>query len=234
MAQNILRFTLNGKKVEITVSSSKRLLDLLREDLALTGTKGGCGIGECGACTVLLDGRAVNACLILASLQPENAIVVEEAVTSGVGYYGMTASVPPFSLLTLTGGAIGQGMPCAVGAAMARPDRQVINFQADGSALYTLQALWMQAREGLNITTLICANQRYRILEAGIAQTGNLSPGVYTRALTNLSNPSINWVDLSKGMGVPAVSVETVEELTRHLGKSLNEPGPFLIEMRLG
>ena len=171
---------------------------------------------------------------VIAALQPENAIVVEEAVTSGVGYYGVTSAVPPFSLLTLTGGAIGQGMPCAVGAAMACPDRPVIDFQADGSAMYTLQALWMQAREGLNITTLICANQRYRILEAGIAQTGNLSPGVYTRSLTDLSNPSIDWVDLSKGMGVPAVSVETVEELTRHLGKSLNEPGPFLIEMRLG
>jgi len=170
----------------------------------------------------------------IAALQPENAIVVEEAVTSGVGYYGMTASVPPFSLLTLTGGAIGQGMPCAVGAAMARPDRQVINFQADGSALYTLQALWMQAREGLNITTLICANQRYKILEGEIAHAGNLSPGVYARALTHLSNPSIDWVDLSKGMGVPAVSVETTEELMRNLRESLNEPGPFLIEMRLG
>jgi len=174
-----------------------------------------------------------KASAVIAALQPENAIVVDESITSGAGYYNMTATVPLFSLLTLTGGAIGQGMPCAVGAAIACPDRAVINFQADGSAMYTVQSLWMQARESLNITTLICANQRYKILEKELARTGNRTPGAYTKALMNLGNPVIDWVSLSKGMGVPAVSVQTAEELAHHLGFALREPGPCLIEMKL-
>jgi acetolactate synthase-1/2/3 large subunit len=145
----------------------------------------------------------------------------------------MTASVPPFSLLSLTGGAIGQGIPCATGAAIACPDRPVIDFQADGSALYTLQSLWTQARESLNVTTLLCANQRYRILENEIRRAGNRTPEHFTRALTDLSRPALDWVALSMGMGVPAVSVVTAEDLSRQLRKGLAEPGPCLIEIQL-
>jgi acetolactate synthase-1/2/3 large subunit len=133
----------------------------------------------------------------------------------------------------LPGGAIGYGIPCAVGAAIACPLRSVINFQADGSALYTLQALWMQAREGLDITTLICSNRSYDILKLEFARAG-VTPGPSAQALTDLANPEIDWVQISKGMGVPAVKVDTCEVLAKELKKALNEPGPHLIEMCLG
>jgi acetolactate synthase I/II/III large subunit len=174
---------------------------------------------------------ASNACLILAALQPEDAIIVDESITAGTDYYPLTASVPPHTLLTLPGGAIGYGMPCAVGAAIACPDRPVINFQADGSAMYTVQSLWMQAREGCNITTLICSNRSYDILKIELARSGIESAGPFTRAVMELDHPQIDWVRISKGMGVPAAAVDTSEQLTRQLKFALNEPGPHLIEM---
>ncbi len=174
---------------------------------------------------------ATKACIVLAALQPENAVIVDESITSGGAYYVLAAKAPPFSWLTLTGGAIGQGMPCAVGAAIACPDRPVINLQADGSAMYCVQALWMQARESLNITTLICANRRYEILKLELARAGNASPGPMAQSLYDLAAPTLDWVRLSRGMGVPAVSVDTAEELAKELKAALNEPGPHLIEM---
>jgi acetolactate synthase-1/2/3 large subunit len=167
-------------------------------------------------------------CSIIAALQPEGAIVVEEAITTGLMYYAIASSVPPFSLLTLTGGAIGQGAPCAVGAAIACPDRPVINFQADGAGMYTLQALWTEAREGLNVTTLICGNRSYDILKVEYGRLG-VSPGKCASRLTDLSG--IDWVNLGKGMGVPSVKATTAEELAKELGKALNEQGPHLIQM---
>jgi acetolactate synthase I/II/III large subunit len=167
-------------------------------------------------------------CQVIAALQPEEAIVVEEAITAGFMYYPVTSGVPPFSLLTLTGGAIGQGAPCAVGAAIACPDRPVINFQADGAGMYTLQALWTQAREGLNVTTLICSNRSYDILKLEYGRLG-VSPGKCASHLTDLAG--IDWVSLGKGMGVPSVKVTTAEELARELSKSLHEQGPHLIQM---
>ena len=124
-------------------------------------------------------------------------------------------------------------MPCAVGAAIACPQRPVINFQADGSAMYTLQALWMQAREGLDITTLICSNRSYHILNIEFSRSGLTSPGRYAQTLTDLSNPAIDWVQISQGMGVPAVAVDRCEALAQELKKALVEPGPHLIEMEL-
>jgi acetolactate synthase-1/2/3 large subunit len=167
-------------------------------------------------------------CAVIAALQPEGAIVVEEAVTTGFMYYPITSGVPPFSLLTLTGGAIGQGAPCSVGAAIACPDRPVINFQADGAGMYTMQALWTQAREGLNVTTLICSNRSYDILKLEYGRLG-VTPGKCALHLTDLAG--IDWVSLGTGMGVPSVKVTTAEELARELGKSLNEQGPHLIQM---
>ena len=176
---------------------------------------------------------AQNACLTLAALQPENAIIVNESITSGADYFPLGAGLPPHTLLMLPGGAIGYGIPCAVGAAIACPRRPVINFQADGSALYTLQALWMQARESLNITTLICSNRSYNILNIEFSRAGITSPGRYARTLTDLGNPAIGWVQISEGMGVPAVSVDTCEVLAKELARALKEPGPHLIEMRI-
>jgi acetolactate synthase-1/2/3 large subunit len=109
----------------------------------------------------------------------------------------------------------------------------VINFQADGSAAYTLQALWTQARESLNVTTMICSNRSYDILRVELARSGQVSPGKYTISLTNLADPAIDWVQISQGMGVPAVSVNTAERLAKELRVALAEPGPHLIEMVL-
>ena len=174
---------------------------------------------------------AANAGVILAALQPEHAIIVNESITSGGAYLPLAVSAPPHTMMALPGGSIGYGMPCAVGAAIACPQRPVINFQADGAAMYTLQALWMQARESLNVTTLICANRSYNILKIEFARADVTTPGPYARALTDLGNPNIDWVQISNGMGVPAVSVDTCEVLVKELKKALEEPGPHLIEM---
>jgi acetolactate synthase I/II/III large subunit len=172
-------------------------------------------------------GRAV------AALQPEGAIVVNEAATSGLGWALASLGSPPHDVLALTGGAIGQGLPCAVGAALAAPDRPVIALQADGSAMYTLQALWTMAREGLDITVVVCANQAYRILQVELHRTCGVDDGPARTALTDLSDPRLGWCDLAAGMGVPAVAAATAGELVTGLERGLAEPGPLLIEARL-
>ena len=169
----------------------------------------------------------------LAALQPEDAIVMDEGATSGLPYYLAAAAARPHTFLTLTGGAIGQGLPCATGAAVACPDRKVIALQADGSGLYTLQALWTQARESLDVVTLICANRSYRILQIEMARAGIAEPGPAARSLTDLGNPEISWVDLARGFGVPALRAESCDELIGALGRSFAEPGPSLIEVVL-
>jgi acetolactate synthase I/II/III large subunit len=176
---------------------------------------------------------AQNACAVISMLQPEGAIVVEEGITAGMEYYTASQAARPHTVLGLTGGAIGIGIPLSVGAAMACPDRPVINLQADGSGMYTLQALWTQARESLNITTLVCSNRSYDILKLEMAMAGDASPGRQSAASTSLDNPPLDWVSLSKGMGVPALSVETTDQLEKALKRSLEEPGPRLIEMKL-
>jgi acetolactate synthase-1/2/3 large subunit len=178
-----------------------------------------------------LDPAALGA--LLARAQPEGAIVVDEAATSGLPYYVAAGSAPPHSYLALTGGAIGQGLPCATGAAIACPERKVIALQADGSGLYTVQALWTQAREGLDVLTLICANRSYRILQIELARAGVAEPGPAARALTDLGHPALDWVELARGFGVPGVRVETVDALAVELERALAEPGPRLIEMSL-
>jgi acetolactate synthase-1/2/3 large subunit len=173
------------------------------------------------------------ACQTLAALQPEGAIIVDEGLTTSGKYYSMTVGLPPHTILRLTGGAIGYGMPCALGAALACPDRPVINFQADGSALYTVQALWSQAREGLNITTLLCSNRSYRTLVGELRRAGVEKPGKNAQILTALTDPAIDWVSCARGLGVPASSVSDVSGLADALKRSLAEPGPSLIEMVL-
>jgi acetolactate synthase I/II/III large subunit len=176
-----------------------------------------------------LDGAKAGA--VLAALQPENAIVVEEAITNSLAYHALINNCPRFTLLALTGGSIGQGPPTATGAAMACPDRPVINFQADGSAMYTIQSLWTQAREGLNVITLICSNRSYDILKLEMARSGNLSPGANAGRMTDLSG--INWVKLGQAHGVPSVSVDTCEGMAQAFEKALAEGGPHLIELAL-
>ena len=166
----------------------------------------------------------------LAALQPENAIVMDEGATSGLPHFLAASGAPPHTYLALTGGAIGQGLPCATGAAVACPDRKVIALQADGSGMYTLQALWTQAREGLDVVTILCANRAYRILQVELARAGVAEPGRNARALTDLSEPVLDWVALAQGLGVPATRAETADELVAQLERALAEPGPALIE----
>jgi acetolactate synthase-1/2/3 large subunit len=170
----------------------------------------------------------------IATVQPEGAIIVDEGATSGRPYFGHSNSAPRHSFLALTGGSIGQGLPCATGAAVACSDRPVIGIQADGSAMYTLQALWTQAREGLSVTTVLCANRAYRILQMEMARAGLKHPGPAARSLTVLAYPALDWVALAGGMGVPGVRVESTEELVNALRRSFAEPGPHLIEAVLG
>jgi acetolactate synthase-1/2/3 large subunit len=167
---------------------------------------------------------------VVAGLQPEGAIVMDEGLTSARAYFAAAANAPWHSYLTLTGGAIGQGLPCATGAALACPDRPVIALQADGSGMYTLQALWTQAREGLDVTTVILANRGYQILAIELARTGIVEPGPGCRSLTDF-DPVPNWAQLARGFGVPAVTVEDAEGLWRELDRALAEPGPHLIEV---
>jgi acetolactate synthase I/II/III large subunit len=166
----------------------------------------------------------------VAALLPENAIVMEEGNTSTGPFCVVSQSAPRHSYLTQPGGAIGLGLPCATGAAVACPDRPVITLQADGSAMYTLQSLWTQAREQLNIKTIICNNRGYRILGIELMRTGVKEFGKQAQSLMNLTDPALDWVRLAQGMGVPAVRVETAEELTRELERALSEAGPRLID----
>jgi acetolactate synthase-1/2/3 large subunit len=176
---------------------------------------------------------AEKACLTLAAAQPENAVIIDESATSGYLYFAPPVRLPAYCHMTLTGGALGLGIPCATGAAVACPDRPVINLEADGSAMYTVQALWTQAREGLNVTTLICSNRSYRILQVELVHAGNTSHGPNARALTELTRPPFNWVRIAQGFGVPGVTVSTAEDLAQELSSAFAEPGPHLIEMLL-
>ncbi|MFQ5698563.1 MAG: acetolactate synthase large subunit [Myxococcota bacterium] len=169
-------------------------------------------------------GRAV------AALIPEQAIVVNEATTSGLAFAGLSGASRRHTTLQLTGGAIGQGLPCAVGAALACPERRVIALEADGSGMYTPQALWTLAREGLDVTVIVCANRAYRILQVELARAGVAEPGPAARALTDLSHPDLDWVSLARGLGVTGVRVDTAEGLGEALARSLATPGPTLIE----
>jgi acetolactate synthase-1/2/3 large subunit len=180
-----------------------------------------------GRLTVEALGAAVAAC------QPEGAIVVDESVTSGVAYHALAAGADRHTVLSLTGGSIGFGPPCATGAAVACPDRPVIDLQADGSAAYTLQALWTQAREQLDVTTVVCANRSYRILLVELQRSGMAAGGPAANALTDLAGPPLDWVSLARGFGVPAARAGTADELVTALRRALAEPGPALVEALL-
>jgi acetolactate synthase-1/2/3 large subunit len=166
---------------------------------------------------------------VAASL-PEHAIISDEANTAGFALPRALARAPRHSLLTLTGGAIGQGLPAATGAAVAAPDRPVLSLEADGSALYTIQALWTQAREQLNVTTVLINNAAYAILRMELARTAAGEAGERASRMLDLSGPTPDFTEISTGMGVPATRVTTAEELDRALRRAYAEPGPHLIE----
>jgi acetolactate synthase-1/2/3 large subunit len=165
----------------------------------------------------------------IGALLPAGAIVSDEAQTGGLFVAGATAGAPRHDWLTLTGGAIGQGMPVATGAAVACPDRKVVSLEADGSAMYTLQSLWTQARENLDVTTIIFDNRAYAILNLELSRVGARTDGNAADQF-DLSRPPIDFVALARGMGVGGTRVETAEEFVDALERSLNEPGPYLID----
>jgi acetolactate synthase-1/2/3 large subunit len=166
---------------------------------------------------------------VAASL-PEHAIISDEANTAGFALPRALARAPRHSLLTLTGGAIGQGLPAATGAAVAAPDRPVLSLEADGSALYTIQALWTQAREQLNVTTVLINNAAYAILRMELARTAAGEAGERASRMLDLSGPTPDFTEISTGLGVPATRVTTAGELDRALRRAYAEPGPHLIE----
>ncbi len=166
----------------------------------------------------------------LTALLPEGAIVADESITFGVDLFPQTVDAAPHDWLQLTGGAIGDGLPMSTGAAVGAPGRRVINLQADGSALYTVQALWTQARENLAVTTVILSNRRYAILQGELQQVG-ATPGDASRTLFDLGNPDLDWVAIGKGFGVDGARAETMEDFARHMAHANGTPGPFLIEL---
>ncbi|MFL5237019.1 MAG: acetolactate synthase large subunit [Rhizomicrobium sp.] len=166
------------------------------------------------------------------ALLPDNAIVVDESITSGRGMMAATAGAPPHDWLVNTGGSIGIGLPLAVGAAIASPERPVLCLEADGSAMYTLQALWTAAREGLKITTVIFANHAYAILKGELANHG-INAGRKALELLDLNKPEIDWVALAKGLGVPATRVATTDEFASALQRGFECGEPNLIEVPL-
>ena len=167
-----------------------------------------------------------------ATLIPENAIVMEDAVTSGRALFAPTFGAAPNDWMQNTGGAIGVGLPAATGAAIACPDRKVICLQADGAGMYTLQALWTQGREKLDVVTVIFANRIYRILQGELISVG-AQPGPTSEALFDIGHPDLDWVRLANGMGVEAVQVETLEGFADAMRAALGRRGPFLIEFRI-
>ena len=167
------------------------------------------------------------------NLLPERAIVVDEAISSGLGYALAAVGAPIHDVLALTGGAIGQGLPVAVGAAVACPDRRVIALQADGSGMYTLQALWTMARESLDVTVVLLSNRSYRILQVELMRAGVGEPGPGAVGLTDLSRPELDWVALATGMGVEARRAATADQLVDALRISFATSGPTLVEVVL-
>src|SRR6516164_4405271 len=173
---------------------------------------------------------AISLANTVAASLPAGAVVADEANTSGFALPTALAGAPRHSLLTLTGGAIGQGLPAATGAAVAAPDRPVLSLEADGSALYTIQALWTQAREQLNVTTVLINNAAYAILRLELARTAAGQAGERAARMLDLSGPTPDFTAISTGLGVPAVRVTTGEDLDRELRRAYAEPGPYLIE----
>ncbi|GAB5097565.1 acetolactate synthase large subunit [Caballeronia sp. HLA56] len=169
----------------------------------------------------------------LASALPENCILVDESLTTGRETMGLTVGAAPHDLINNMGGSIGYGTPVATGAALACPDRRVFCMVGDGSAMYTIQSLWTQARENLNVTTIIFANNSYAILKAEYANMGAGAPGERALAMIDIDRPRIDWLAMAKSMGVPGVAVNSADAFHQAMTHSVHESGPCLIEVRL-
>ena len=161
---------------------------------------------------------------------PEGAIVCDDSVTSGGGIAVPAMTCAPHEVLALTGGAIGAGLPLAVGAAVACPERKVVSLNGDGAAMYTVQSLWTMARENLDVTAVVFANNTYRILNIEMMRTGAGQAGPQAAKLLELGDPAIDWVSLAKGLGLPAVRCTTGEEFEAAFAAAMANRGPMFIE----
>ena len=166
----------------------------------------------------------------LAVLSPEGAILCDESVSSGREFFPATYGAAPHDFLQLTGGAIGLGLPLATGAAIACPDRKVIAMQADGSAMYTVPALWTQAREKLDVVTILFSNRRYNILHNELKMVGAAEPGHNARRMLDLVDPALDWVHLAMGLGVESARANDAAQFNDLLRSAVLKRGPFLIE----
>jgi acetolactate synthase-1/2/3 large subunit len=177
-----------------------------------------------------LDAEIVGS--LVAAALPPGAVVVEESITARSSMERATVGAPPHDWLTLVGGAIGEGLPLATGAAVAAPDRKVLCLEADGSAMYNTPALWTQARHGLDVTTVIMNNRSYAILQVEMNRIVSQRPGPRAASLLDLAPPELNFAALAEAMGVESVRASTVDELARALTRGLGQPGPFLVDAR--
>jgi acetolactate synthase-1/2/3 large subunit len=221
----------NGCEVHVLADPSEDAIRALEALCDAVGASGPGAVAEAarpgrpsGALT------AQTACEALGALLPEGAIVSDEGNTSGLYASRATDGASPHDWLCLTGGAIGQGLPVAVGAAVACPDRRVVSLEADGSAMYTFQSLWTAAREGLDITTIVFANRSYAVLNMELNRVGASSGGAKAKEMLDISRPEIDFVSLAKGVGVPAVRPDDAGSFYDALAEALRTPGPSLIE----
>jgi acetolactate synthase-1/2/3 large subunit len=167
----------------------------------------------------------------IAAVLPEGAIVVDEAMTSGRGIMAAARGGPAHDWLGNTGGSIGIALPLAVGAAVACPARRVLCLTADGSGMYTAQALWTMAREGLKVTTVVFANRTYGVLQREFLALGAGAPGARAANLFDIGRPTLDWVHLAKGMGVPGSRVNSLDAFAKALRDGFASDGPTLIEV---
>jgi acetolactate synthase-1/2/3 large subunit len=169
----------------------------------------------------------------IAALIPEHAIVIDESISAGRSFFPASMGARPHDYLQLTGGAIGSGIPMAVGAALACPGRKVINMEGDGSSMYTIQALWTQAREKLDVLTVVFANRGYQILKKELVGVGAKEWGEQAERMLSIAQPDISWVKLAEGMGVEAAAADSCEQLADLMRHALARKGPFLIEVQM-
>ena len=209
-ALNALSDLLGGTRID------KQLIPNETIDMPISGTLGPDNIGP-----------------IFAGLLPEETIVCDEAATSGFFVTPHAWNAKPLDWLALTGGSIGQGLPLATGAAIAAPDRPVVCLHGDGGAMYTVQALWTQARESLNVTNIIFSNRSYAILKVELDRVGALGTGDRAASMFSLDDPAISWPLLAQSLGVDGYTATTVEEFKKALSNSLISEGPSLIEVMI-
>lgn len=186
---------------------------------------------EIAAPNGVLDADSIS--VAVARALPEDAILIDEAITSGGRLTALSPGLVPHDHVPLTGGAIGEGIPLAVGAAIACPQRKVVAMQADGSGMYTVQGLWTQARENLDVVTVILSNRAYAILQGEMRNVGVNNFGRNARRMLDLDSPDLDWCLIARGMGVEAARADTIEQFIDLFGTALTRKGPFLIEARI-